>query len=491
MLKMDKVYVIRHKVLIEGISQREVAKQMGIGRKTVAKYLQESEPKRVESKPRPKPVTIKVAGRLDELLREWRTRTTAKQRITSPRLHRQLLEEGYTVGMTTVKEYLREKRRQSQEVFIPLSYRPGEVAQVDYFEVTIEEGGQLRKVWKFLLKLPYSGYEYIWLYERCDQISFLDAHVRAFISMGGIPQRLVYDNLGLAVRRIVGAERELTERFQALASYYLYEPCFARVGEGHDKGGVENAGKNIRLQHLVPIPRGDSLGAICESVLKQLHATYQTKLNADKTTVAASFAQEKTYLRPLPAVAFDPRRVVMCTISNKSLVRIEGADYAVPSTWARLSATAYVGVEDVRICCLGQEMLLPKQLPGARYIKYRNYLPELAHKPQAVRQVAPQLMVELGEPFPQLWEMLGGVYGEREASRVLSRILGAVIEHGEESVKAALCKSLAVGKCDLLALTNVLQARMVTGNVPESLRQFEVEKARASDYDWMLEEGVQ
>ena len=83
----------------------------------------------------------KVAPRIDELLEEWGPRTTAKQRITGSRLHRQLVEEGYEVGVTTVRAYLREKRRQRAEVYIPLVHRPGEEAQVDFFEVTVEEGG--------------------------------------------------------------------------------------------------------------------------------------------------------------------------------------------------------------------------------------------------------------------------------------------------------------------------------------------------------------
>jgi transposase len=177
MLKTDKVYVIRHKVLIEGLSQREAARQLGVGKKTVAKYLKISSPKRVESNPRPKPVTTKTAGRIDELLLEWRPRTTAKQRITAARLHPQLREEGYAAGITTVKDYFREKRRQSAEVYIPLLYQPGEVAQADFFEVVVEKAGRQKKVWKFLLRLMYSGYDFVWLYEKCDQVSFLDAHV--------------------------------------------------------------------------------------------------------------------------------------------------------------------------------------------------------------------------------------------------------------------------------------------------------------------------
>lgn len=68
------------------------------------------------------------------------------------RVHRQLVEEGYEVGHTTVRECLREKPRRETEVFILLVHRPGEEAQVDFFEGAVEEGGQLRKVQKFVIR---------------------------------------------------------------------------------------------------------------------------------------------------------------------------------------------------------------------------------------------------------------------------------------------------------------------------------------------------
>jgi len=70
-----------------------------------------------------------------------------------------------------------------------------------------------------------------------------------------VPHRLVYDHLKAAVRKIlVGSERELTARFLALANHYLFEACFARPREVHDKGGVESRCKAIRWLELVPIP---------------------------------------------------------------------------------------------------------------------------------------------------------------------------------------------------------------------------------------------
>ena len=101
MLRMDQVHVIRHKVLVEGCSERSVARELRISRNTVRKYLTVAEPRRVEEKPRARPVFEQVARRLEELLSTWRT--TAKQRVTGTRLHQQLVEEGYRVGVTTVR----------------------------------------------------------------------------------------------------------------------------------------------------------------------------------------------------------------------------------------------------------------------------------------------------------------------------------------------------------------------------------------------------
>jgi transposase len=224
---------------------------------------------------RERPVWARVQSRLEELVAEWEPRTTAKQRLTGVRPHRALLEEGYQVGLTTIHQYLRERRRQRAEVFVPLIHRVGDEAQVDFFEVTVELEGQWHKAWNFLLRLMDSGREFVWLSQRCDTVAFLDGHVRAFAYLGGVPRRCIYDNLPAAVRKIVGVERKLTKRFEALVSHYCSKPCFARVGEGHDKGGVESRGKGIRLQHMVPVPRGESLTAIAQTLITDLERAFR------------------------------------------------------------------------------------------------------------------------------------------------------------------------------------------------------------------------
>jgi len=82
---MDQVHVIRHKHYNEGQSVRRIAREVGLHRTTVKKYLEETEPKRIEEETRDRPVMGEVGQRIDLLLEEWASRTTKKHRITSPR----------------------------------------------------------------------------------------------------------------------------------------------------------------------------------------------------------------------------------------------------------------------------------------------------------------------------------------------------------------------------------------------------------------------
>ena len=65
---MDQVHVVRHKVVVEGRSQRAVARELGLARVTVRKYVEETVPIRKETAPRPRPVWHVLGPRVDALL---------------------------------------------------------------------------------------------------------------------------------------------------------------------------------------------------------------------------------------------------------------------------------------------------------------------------------------------------------------------------------------------------------------------------------------
>jgi hypothetical protein len=143
---MDQVHVVWHKVLVEGRSQRAVARELGLARVTVRKYLDEAAPARkAAGAVRPRPVWDKVAGRVQALLGESVRWTGGKQRLTATPLHGLLVAEGHAVGVTAVKDAVAEWKRQRREVLVPLTYRPGDLAEVDFFEVLVDVDGARRK----------------------------------------------------------------------------------------------------------------------------------------------------------------------------------------------------------------------------------------------------------------------------------------------------------------------------------------------------------
>ena len=490
MLKVGEVKMIRHMVLNQGKSIREASRETGRSRNTVRKYLNQPEPEYRKKKPSARPVFELVKPRIDAILEEWKDRTTPKQRITGTRIHRQLLKEGYRVGITIVRDYLRELRLKKAEVYIPLQHYPGDEAQVDFFQITADILGKRKKFWMFVMRLMYSGRDFAWVYEHCDQVSFLDAHVKAFEYFGAVSRRLVYDNLKAAVKRRVGIFPELTDRFNALSSHYLFEPCFARIGEGHDKGGVESRGKGIRLRHLTPVPEGKSLDEISRNLQANLEEESRTKRDKQGKSVKERFEQERALMLPLPDYPFEARLPIFTTASKTSTIRIDCAEYSVPCRWARLDVTAYLGVSDIRVVCRGEEEILDKAPRGQRKILYRHYLRELSRKPQAVRQVAPDLVRELGSPFDLFWRRLLDGLSPLESARVFCRVLGMILDYGEERIRKALWKLLEGKNQDLLFLTDALRRESSPVSVPPTLSQYRIESSRAADYDALLKGGV-
>jgi len=491
---MDQVHVVRHKVLVDGRSQRQVARELGLSRVTVRKYVEQAIPARQETAPRARPVWDKVGERIGALLAASKEWTGGKQRLTATRLHELLVAEGHAVGATIVKDAVAEWKRQRREVFVPLTYRAGDLAEVDFFEVLVDLDGTRRKAWLFLMRLMYSGRDFGWIYERQDQVSFLDGHVRAFAHFGGVPHRIAYDNLKLAVARIlVGGERALTSRFAALASHYLLEPCFCRPGEGHDKGGVEGRGPGVRHQILTPIPSAPTLDAINAALLVRLDGRCASGRDAAGRTIGGRFAEEQAVFRELP-VPFVAEATTLATVSPRALVRLEGAFYSVPCRWAGLDLVARVGATTVTIIGRdGTPIAHPRKRFGQRSIDYRHYLPELARKPQAVRQVLPDLLRDLGAPFPAVWAHFVAAHPPREAARFFAKVLGQIEARGHDVVVARLTEALATGTPLLLALTAapaVAPGRLAAEAIPASLRDIEVTTGCAADYDGWLAEAV-
>ena len=226
--------------MVEGKSIREVSREFGLHRDTVRKMLAYSVPPgyRRQTPPR-RPTLDPYTGVINRIL-EGDLRRPRKQRHTAKRIFERLRDEyGFDGVYTTVKDYVRESRRQTREMFVPLSHAPGH-AQCDFGEALVVIGGAERKAHCFVLDLPHSDGCFIKAYPAETTEAFLDGHVSAFAFLGGVPQSVLYDNTKLAVARILGdGRRQRTRAFTELQSHYLFDDRFGRPGKGNDKGKVE------------------------------------------------------------------------------------------------------------------------------------------------------------------------------------------------------------------------------------------------------------
>ena len=249
--------------MVEGMSIREAAREFGLHRDTVRKMLEYSVPPGYRRQTPPKrPKLEPLVGVIDRILEDDRG-VARKQRHTAKRIFQRLREEyGFDGGYTIVKDYVREHRRQTKEMFVPLSHPPGH-AQCDFGEALVVIGGVEQKAHCFVIDLPHSDGCFVKAYPAETTEAFLDGHVSAFAFLGGVPQSILYDNTKLAVARILGdGRRQRTRAFTELQSHYLFEDRFGRPGKGNDKGKVEGLVGYVRRNFLVPIPSFESFEAL-------------------------------------------------------------------------------------------------------------------------------------------------------------------------------------------------------------------------------------
>ena len=156
MFQVEVYLRVRRAVMVEGMSIREASRVFGLHRDTVRKMLTYSVPPgyRRQSQPR-RPKLAPYTGVIDAIL-TGDLAVPRKQRHTAQRVFERLRDEyGFEGQYTIVKDYVREHRRQTREMFVPLSHPPGH-AQCDFGEARVVIGGVEQKAHCFVLDLPHS-----------------------------------------------------------------------------------------------------------------------------------------------------------------------------------------------------------------------------------------------------------------------------------------------------------------------------------------------
>lgn len=351
--------VQKQKIIIEAIqgkkSHREIAREMGISRNTVEKYLKEYEQalkklqtedskvidkeeiiedivnKPVYKRNNPhKPKMIPAIEQfIDEKLEDNKKRKEQgiyKQLLSIKEIHEELIEAGYDIGYTSVRNYIRNKETQAKEAFIRQQYAPAEAVEFDWGEIKLFLDGAMRKTQVAVFVSAYSNDIYAVLFYRQNTESFLQAHADYLDYMRGSPQQMVYDNMRVAVKRLAGNEKEPTDALLKLATYYSFDFRFCNIRKGNEKGHVENGVKVIETKVFSRKLEFETLGeaqAFLNQRLAVINRDKQEKLTEDRAAV--------TNPRPKMELGILQTRKV----DKYSTVSIDTNHYSVPDQYAQ------------------------------------------------------------------------------------------------------------------------------------------------------------
>jgi transposase len=459
---MENWAEIRRRVLADGQSKRSVCREFNIHWDTLQKILVHAGPPGYRHMaPRPRPKIDAFLPVIHQILDDDK-KAPKKQRHTAKRVFERIRDEyGYEGKLTIVKEAVAAWRRTRAEVFVPLSHRPGE-AQVDFGQAEVILDGQPTTVTLFVMTLPYSDAIFVSAFPRECTEAFLEGHIRAFDFFGGVPRRISYDNLKIAVAKITGdRQRKVTDDFLRLKSHHLFEDHFCRVRRPNEKGHVETLVGYARRNFLVPVPAvHDGLESLNIGLETRCRDDLRRRLRGKPGTKADLLEGERLALLPLPSEAFVAARVDQTTVDSLSLVRFDTNDYSVPTEYAHHDVTILGTIDTVRIVVGDRVVASHRRCWGREQVFYDpiHYLALLERKPGALDFAAPLERWELPICFGILRRRLEAEFagpGTRQFIKVLRLLERADLPELTRAVERAL----ELGTADADAVRLILEHR--------------------------------
>lgn len=453
---------VRRSVIVEGKSERAVARLFGLARETVRKMLRYSVPpgyRRQQAARRPK--LDAWTGVIDQILEQDQVRGK-KQRHTAKRIFERLRDEhGYAGGYTIVKDYVRLRKVSQREMFVPLAHPPGD-AQADFGEALVEIAGVERKAHYLAMDLPHSDDCFVMAFPAETAEAFLEGHNHAFAYFGGVPRTILYDNTKLAVARILGdGTRVKTRAFSELQSHYLFSEKFGRPAKGNDKGKVEGLVGYVRRNFLVPVPRFASWDELNAYLLEQCRKRRERTLRGHQQTIGERFERDRDQLLPLPAAAYEACDKRWTRVTSMALVRYRTNDYSVPVEWGHREVLVKGFVHEVVICAASEVIARHPRSYEREDMAFDplHYLALLEQKPNALDQAAPLAGWNLPEGFARLRRLMEaqlGKKGKREYVQTLRLLETFPLAEVEQAIEGAL----RLGAISFDAVKHLLLCRM-------------------------------
>jgi len=386
--------MIRRLYTVEGLSQRQIAKQLKVSRKTVKKYCEGSSPLPGNRKS----YTIEKSSLRQAIekeiikIMEAQKDAPSKQKLNAKIIWEMLMKAGFSIGQSTVRKYIRQLLSDKPEIFVPLDFEPGETMEVDWGDVYCYLNNVKTKVSLFCAVLPYSYGIFAAVFPDKTNASFFSGHVMAFEYFGGVPLSCIYDNLKSAVLTGSGKDAIKQERFKKLEAHYAFEGIFCNAASGWEKGGVENLVTIVRQIAFTPMPRVNRFQDLQEHVThKCVHYCQTHKIKGRPGSIKEMLEEEKKSLLPLPAYPLDPAEEQKGFVYHDLTVRLNNIKYSVPPAYVGQSVTLKISPFHVDIYHNGDLIYRHNK---ARHQSDHQYIPEhyleiLERKPRAIKNAAP------------------------------------------------------------------------------------------------------
>jgi transposase len=443
----------------QGQSQRHIASELGVSRRTVERVLavvsQERAQGNVAPELRPAPPRACAIDAYETRLRELLQR---HPQLSARRCWQELRAQGFGGSYKQVWSLVRVLRpRPPKTPVVRFETGPAAQAQSDYsvHDLDFTEEGR-RRVYLFSYILGFSRRAYLRWVESMDFETTVREHIRAFTYLGGVAACCLYDNQKVVVLRWQDGEPLYNPRFLAFATHYGFQPMACKPRTPRTKGKVERYFRYVQ-ESLLAGREFRSLAHLNEVTAWWLNEVADVRLpRSTGKTPRQRHAEELPQLLPLPACDFQADPVVYRTVDAEGFVAWRGNRYAVPYCHigrllpVRLSETALImyGPDLHEIArhpllarsCTGQQSVLPGQHP------------QVDHKLQQA-----QLQERFAALDPAALRFYEGVLKHQRYSRSQAhRVLALLAIYAAKDVVAALERAVRYGAFAADAVERIL-----------------------------------
>jgi transposase len=440
-----------------GKSQRQIARELGYSRETVARVLREP----VEKAPARRTRSSQVDPYRPQI-EEWvRAKLTAVRMLE---LARADSVQPYRGGRSVFNEAVRRIRlaQQQAEADVPVRFEglPGEYLQVDWGEIRrFPFTQQLPQTRYFLAcRLKYSRWSWVRFTDNMRQETLVRGLVDCLGALGWVPWVLVFDNMKtVTTGRDAAGEPVWHPAFWQVAQEFGFHPEACAIGAGNQKGSVESLVKWVKGNFLA----GRSF--VDDTDLAQQAAEWVAEANQRPSSATGDppvrrLAAEAQRGGPLPPTAHDYGLLMASRVTRESLVPVEGNAYSVPLGHVGAPVTVRLHRERVLIWRDTVPLAEHRRAPAGaqrRVIEPAHFTALFARKPRAQVMLYRQALLDLGEPATSYLTEVSCRRRDRLRTEVLS-IYAAWQQQGSAALLAAMTAAAQAGAYGAEYLTTLL-----------------------------------